>query len=179
LSDAGNRPGLFQVCKFHASRAQRSGLPIIIEVRCESGDSSADGNGVDNSVAVLRFLNRPPCEVQWNVGKSRCDLPRARLRLAQRLPAASGTLPASRRFAMDESLKLVARERVRLDDVSYVVEVFADEGGCVGRWTCPRCGLSGRSAVKYAAASEGAAWAQRAAQVHHAAIHGDASAWFE
>lgn len=71
---------------------------------------------------------------------------------------------------MYEAEKLVSRQRFRDGDHAYTIEVYAEEGGCVGRWECPKCGLSGRSPASQVSAESAAAWARRAALVHHAEL---------
>jgi hypothetical protein len=73
---------------------------------------------------------------------------------------------------MGDSFKLVSRQRIRQAESSYVVEVFADRGGCLGAWHCPQCGLHGQSPARFADSEAAEGWARRAALIHDAAAHG-------
>jgi hypothetical protein len=67
----------------------------------------------------------------------------------------------------------LSRERLRVGRVSYVAEVFAEEGRFRGHWNCVRCGQAGKSGATYCESATAAAWAKSAAAVHHLAVHAD------
>jgi hypothetical protein len=69
--------------------------------------------------------------------------------------------------------KLVGRQRIKLRQAVYRVEVFATDDGFHGEWVCACCNQRGEATIGLANAPAAAEWAKTGLAIHHAISHDD------